>query len=761
LKIKNGEFHQIEPYMFLNKNDSIKYVNKYKIMGTTYDEGNVAGLHIWADAYGNNLIELSNDSSSWSFKLSKSYFNNYKIIHIKEKKAFLIIGHGNPGFGPLHHSDESGLKIFKPPLPAASTPLPLNWRQEGKELKVILSKEPNGQLAVRLCSKNDGLLYLEIYIPGKPLEGKAKIEFNNQQLADVEIHNSVWISLKPYIDTISVLINSPTHSKHFTVPTTLVEIRKNKLFLNGEPFLIKGTLPGKNLTAADAEYLKSLGMNTLRGKNVLKFAERYDFMAIASIQGRGLKKCSYYNSSRGQKEFQENLTKYLNGERENGRTASESPYTLVIQLDNERAAIGGNPLYSKFGSIGADPWSDYVKGSKSVFKRLTYILVKDWNLVKPMAPMLPLGYANESLGYIAPKFLNVYMHNTYLEKDRYGVPLKEYMIWQGCNNRPFINTEYGANRYTPQSYKGAANSPVLEKLQAWNYCKLWNIFMKDSTIGGTCYRLFDGSKNQTIQGIKNFGIMTYDNQPKLACWDIWHMWRDFEVTPLQGDTNLILIKYKRNYWARNCQLFITNGKQKDKIELKDFSPNSERVVKVPLGINSFHWRIDYTTHRGLKMLADGAYPKTLEEHDFLMKLKKRKTYSFLKELLDTKVLTAQDNAAPPTFAQMQQRNGIIIVALQKPNGITYVTAFARIKPEPYSYIKSNINIAFTGMLTQVNEWTGKPIGTPTIWQESRTGIEIKNVNVPIIPGPIGRRSNKPLNLPVFRITPFNVLTTKN
>ena len=29
----------------------------------------------------------------------------------------------------------------------------------------------------------------------------------------------------------------------------------------------------------------------------------------------------------------------------------------------------------------------------------------------------------------------------------------------------------------------------------------------------------------------NFGIMTFDRKPKLACWELWHLWRDFEVKP--------------------------------------------------------------------------------------------------------------------------------------------------------------------------------------------------------------------------------------
>jgi hypothetical protein len=41
-------------------------------------------------------------------------------------------------------------------------------------------------------------------------------------------------------------------------------------------------------------------------------------------------------------------------------------------------------------------------------------------VIKPLAPALLVGYANQDFGFLAPDCMDVYMHNTYLTKDRYG-----------------------------------------------------------------------------------------------------------------------------------------------------------------------------------------------------------------------------------------------------------------------------------------------------------------------------------------------------
>ena len=127
------------------------------------------------------------------------------------------------------------------------------------------------------------------------------------------------------------------------------------------------------------------------------------------------------------------------------------------------------------------------------------------------------------------------------------------------------------------------------------------------------------------------------------------------------------MNYKRDYWARDCRLTITpiDGKPST-IQLDDFAPRSNRIID----LNSLTCRCHgvfvggtVTTHAGLPNQAAGAWPDKLEQFDFLERPKGRDTYSFLSELFDTEVLTADGKPAPRTLAEMTNGDGITPVAL--------------------------------------------------------------------------------------------------
>ena len=341
LTIDQGQFSVVQPYMFLGKNDRIDKTGLHQVSCTTNSDGGVDGLHLFAVAGDNTPIKFSSNRITREFALSEIPEAGYKIF--RDGQDFLIIGKGDPGFGPRFEIEKSFVNVFEPPVPQSPVALLENWQENGKRIEINLLNKPKGELRIRRCSNNDGRLYLEIYTDGKPLEGKAGVRFKGKTVADVSINKSLWLSLKPCIDTLSVVISSPAGVKNLTVATTLVEVRKNQLYVNGEPFLIKGTLPGE-MTPEEARYVKSLGMNTLRGGTVVKEAEQYGFMISASIQGGGLKKISDYVKKGDQKEFESNLKEYLANTKEKGMEAINSPNALVIQLDNERTEIGANPF---------------------------------------------------------------------------------------------------------------------------------------------------------------------------------------------------------------------------------------------------------------------------------------------------------------------------------------------------------------------------------------------------------------------------------
>jgi len=227
---------------------------------------------------------------------------------------------------------------------------------------------------------------------------------------------------------------------------------------------VKGTLP-RGLNDEDAAYLKSLGANTLRLKQdeQFQYLHRHGFMAIASCHTGPGRLCE---RAKTEEEFHEGIEDYLGRTLPMAREAVKDPYTLLVQLGNEQV-------------MGQDPWLYRFRPPHS-FERLDYLLTELYNAVKPLDPMLPIGYSNCAFGYIAPDFLEVYLHNTYLDKDRIYLskdrtwpPLEEFMALQSCNRRPYIHTEFGANVYMPQACLRGPNSPVLEKIHAWNYPNRW------------------------------------------------------------------------------------------------------------------------------------------------------------------------------------------------------------------------------------------------------------------------------------------------
>lgn len=227
--------------------------------------------------------------------------------------------------------------------------------------------------------------------------------------------------------------------------------------------------------------------------------------------------------------------------------------------------------------------------------------------------------------------------------------------------------------------------------------------------------------------------MTFDRQPKLACWELWHLWRDFEVTPI--GSGQFQIHWKREYAARKCRLMLQVGAQECVYPLKDFAPHSTPSIDVPPEVAAFRWRMDYTTHGGLPMKACGAYPLAVEEADFLDLLRERDTNPFLKELFDAQVTTIDGESAPPTLREIERDDGVVSVAFRKRNGDVYVTAFTRTKPESGLYDDEvTLDIGSPGRVTAVDEFTGQAIASSISVQQTATGVRISNLRVFLLAG---------------------------
>ena len=325
--------------------------------------------------------------------------------------------------------------IYVPPRPKDAVQLP--EAAAGRTLKIELSQAAPGAIAVRRGACGDGRLYLEVYSPAGPLKGNYKIEQGGHAVADRVLSDSLWLCRQPRIGTLALEITEPAaggrqRTTKLTSPTTLVEIRGRRLFLNGEPLLVKGTLPG-DLNDEDAAYVKSLGANTIRTSKI-EYLDRYGFMGVVPLHGWPTHFCEKVATD---EEFKQILEHNFAERIETYRPAMANPRLSILQLANEQV-------------MGADRAEGH-KGRRP-FDRLDYMLARCYNAYKPVHPMVPLGYANCAFGYRTPSFLDIYLHNTDLGKDRGWPPLEDFARFEGCDERPFLHTEFGSNVYMPQVY---------------------------------------------------------------------------------------------------------------------------------------------------------------------------------------------------------------------------------------------------------------------------------------------------------------------
>ena len=171
-------------------------------------------------------------------------------------------------------------------LPVPENPVEIgdDWDDADRGVSVRLSEKPAGALSVRRMSHDDGRLYLEIRSASGKLSGNAEVMQGSKSLNSGPVKGSIWLSLKPKIGkiAIAVFVGDAKEPITLTSPTTLVEVRGRRIYLNGEPFLLKGAT-GSVSTQADADYVHSLGLNTFRGLNSVASCERFGFMSIASL----------------------------------------------------------------------------------------------------------------------------------------------------------------------------------------------------------------------------------------------------------------------------------------------------------------------------------------------------------------------------------------------------------------------------------------------------------------------------------------------
>ncbi len=747
LTVDGGTFQRTNTYSFEHSNnDKLLSADHRRVVWQSFAGGQFDGIHFVVEADTHTVFHLKTPHVEGDFGLADFPADTDREILARGPDHFLIFGRGDPGFGPKRPRSERPIPDpIEGPEPIDAVSLPPGWWLQPSTLSISVSNPFSRDTIVRRVRRGDGRLYLQVDF-GAQFRGEAQVDYGDQELDRRTVAGSLWLSLVPRIGRLAIEVNGPDGARiKLSAPTTLVETRGPHLYVNNAPFLVKGTLP-RDMNEADAAYLKELGANTLRGWQPPANASPPGFMWIAMV-GQG--PSHICRESQSPDELHSKVAIYLEHLRRRVPPVLDSEYLLIAQLANEQ---GGS----------ADPWSDtYVNNSKSC---LDDLLAHCCNEVKALNPAAICGYSNNMKGYRAPRFLEVYEHNSFLDLDHsYSPTITTFAEYQGTDSengwRPWVMSEFGANVYMPEAYRFGPQFPVLEKIHAWNYPHRWRQYLSAGVNGGTSYCLYDYDPEKTKtqvgngwdEGFSQFGAMTFDRQPKLALWELWHLWRDFEIKPVDSD---LQVTYVRDTPTADGVLTLEAPGFERKLAVADFAlPESRRVRVEGLPV-SFRWRLDYTTNGGLPMVATGAWPRQAEADMFLERLKSRETFPFLRELFDAQVISSEGRTDVSTLREMEREDGIVPVVLRKPNGVAYLTVFDRRRPNEGWYRKGvTVELNLRGSVVQVDPLSGEPNGDPVEVEDVSVGLRFKNLKVPYWPARYTDRAKVPIDFPVYRITP--------
>lgn len=379
---------------------------------------------------------------------------------------------------------------------------------------------------------------------------------------------SILLSLICLLPVSSLAFDSPAES--------LVEIKGNWFYVNGEKFLIKGIgyspwrpheLPWKvevpeSRLREDFERIRAAGFNTLRTwtpmpLEQLRIAREYGLMVI---QGIYLNNNSNYNS--------DNYLRYsINKVRREIRDFKNETNVLMVLVTNE-------PPVEKVSRSGRKETEDFLK--KLVFA------------AKQEAPHLAISYSNwTQLAFLDTSYLDCAAFNVYMAKPvsvRHSMGYLPYLRWlkeTHAKDKPLVVTEFGLSVNPTGKGAFAEGGNTLDE-QARGLVRMWSQILASGAAGGCVFEWNDEWwKNYEYPGDENkhedepeewYGILDIDQDPAGVPRPAYEALKKF---------NSAIVVSPNRYTGYQGKI--------------DFEINAiERVSKVQVRVNNGDWQ-DLTT----------------------------------------------------------------------------------------------------------------------------------------------------------------------
>ena len=352
----------------------------------------------------------------------------------------------------------------------------------------------------------------------------------------------------------------PRHEHTFEAPEAAadVQVRDGQIFVNGEPFIVKGV----NVHSLDAgseersrrmlEILKGLGFNMLRGD----YPPRWQ-VEMAHEMGMAWSVLAPFSCCSTDEVF----ARY-------DSAPMVSALDTAVGFIDDYADLPGVLLWNSCNEIGNDT---------------TDFLVAMYPLYGQRDPYnRPVHYANlygqdrhEGQDIMA---VNYYFGVGQTPEDRQPI-IQQSIDIAKRHNMPIIYTEYN-------SYHG----PIPEKgVEAIYGLFQWGLDQGMS--GGFFYMKVDSS---THPGVFNDNLETHP-ETDAAFIDVFADAR-IESATKTGEDLVLRIKNKREFFLRDVSL---SGENFETIRIADFEPMAVREVSVPLGsgFTEFEGVLEFVTHR--------------------------------------------------------------------------------------------------------------------------------------------------------------------
>ena len=410
-----------------------------------------------------------------------------------------------------------------------------------------------------------------------------KLFLDGEEIASHEITNNVVINTefkRPFGFTKHEL-KAQLKGEHFLcerkkyLADSLIEVKGKKLYLNGEPFLVKCVISSFSSLKTNLSLKENLNLIKESGANTLRTYHTMTEKMLGEI-GQEFMYIQQPNKSTWKEVDLKMQKSFLKRIEVMDEAHEGSPYFLIRILGNEWDLLANEVRIEKIKEF----LSQIIQTTKLKYPPFSYSTYRTYlefpGDIKAIN-MLDDGkiYWSDAVGMIA---------NT---------------------EKPVLASELGGFV--------AFSETINEEARAERIKKQWNTLMENNFIGACIHQSHDNWAQAIPQGFNDptkpeqpddlRGIYDINNNPKESFYAVQKIFNDFDYQlpryffNQEGEEMEIILKNKRDYKLDNVILTLAGIKP---LALGLLIPGEKKPVEIPIFSENQKLELNYSTHSGLK-----------------------------------------------------------------------------------------------------------------------------------------------------------------